>query len=87
MGSETKRNVSVFGLVEVEFLFDGPARIKHLTPTCCNGQVPKMDVRQKLDKAWDLRTIIVITITVILLLDFAQVPAGGHVTECCYGFT
>lgn len=39
--------MSVFGLGEVEFLFDGLTRIKHLMPTRSKGQVPTMDVRQK----------------------------------------
>lgn len=47
MVKEPKRNVSVFAFVEVEFLFDGPTRIKHLMPTCSKGPVLTMDTRQK----------------------------------------
>lgn len=42
MGIEAKRHGSVFGLVEVEFCSDGPARIKQLLPMCSKGQVPKI---------------------------------------------
>lgn len=76
MGNEPKRNVSVFGLVEVEFLFDGPTRIKHLMPTCSKGQVPTVDVRQEGTLGQVLRLV-----SLYVLLDLAQTEASSHITE------
>lgn len=61
--------MSVFGLVEVEFLFDGPTRIKYLIPTHSKGQVPTMEVRQKGTAGQVLRLA---GLLLLLLLDLAQ---------------
>lgn len=58
----------VFGLIEVEFLFDGLTRIKHLMPTCFKGQVTTMDVRQKGTAGQVLRLARLLLLLLLLLL-------------------